>query len=205
MANYCFTNYCIEGNKSSLTKIANAINFTDGYVDNIFKILDEELEIQDYSQWCDAEVIDKDDYSVLMFREENKWRRSENIDRLLSLEEYGQDTKVYFLSQVFESEEHWTNDAEGKYFSMRYNVCIDNGLGGYAYADIDTEQDVVKFCKNHNIEVPQDSKTIEEIRDFCSNNDIEFSCCDIMIRDDHGVITDEVMQQIHVSVEKHIQ
>lgn len=98
MANYCFTNYCIEGNKSSLTKIANAINFTDGYVDNIFKILDEELEIQDYSQWCDAEVIDKDDYSVLMFREENKWRRSENIERLLSLEEYGQDTKVYFLS-----------------------------------------------------------------------------------------------------------
>lgn len=88
---------------------------------------------------------------------------------------------------------------------MRYNVCIDNGLGGYAYADIDTEQDVVNFCKKHNIEVPQDSKTIEEIRDFCSNNDIEFSCCDIMIRDDHGVITDEVMQQIHVSVEKQIQ
>ena len=205
MANYCFTNYCIEGNKSSLTKIANAINFTDGYVDNIFKILDEELEIQDYSQWCDAEVIDKDDYSVLMFREENKWRRSENIERLLSLEEYGQDTKVYFLSQVFESEEHWTNDAEGKYFSMRYNVCINDGEGDYAYADLDTEQDVVKFCIRHNIEVPQDIETIEQLKNFCSNNDIEFSCCDIMIRDDHGVITDEVMQQIHVSVEKHIQ
>lgn len=205
MANYCFTNYCIEGNKSSLTKIANAINFTDGYVDNIFKILDEELEIQDYSQWCDAEVIDKDDYSVLMFREENKWRRSENIEKLLSLEEYGKDTKVYFLSQVFESEEHWTNDAEGKYFSMRYNVCINDGEGDYAYADLDTEQDVVKFCIRHNIEVPQDIETIEQLKNFCSNNDIEFSCCDIMIRDDHGVITDEVMQQIHVSVEKQIQ
>ena len=140
-----------------------------------------------------------------MFREENKWRRSENIERLLSLEEYGQDTKVYFLSQVFESEEHWTNDAEGKYFSMRYNVCIDNGLGGYAYADLDTEQDVVKFCIRHNTEVPQDIKTIEQLKNFCSNNDIEFSCCDIMIRDDHGVITDEVMQQIHVFVEKQIQ
>ena len=85
MANYCFTNYCIEGNKSSLSKIANAINLTDGCVDNIFKILDEELEIQDYSQWCDAEVIDKDDYSVLMFREENKGRRSENIVTALEL------------------------------------------------------------------------------------------------------------------------
>ena len=205
MANYCFTNYCIEGNKSSLTKIANAINFTDGYVDNIFKILDEELEIQDYSQWCDAEVIGEGEHSVLMFREENKWRRSENIERLLSLEEYGQDTKVYFLSQVFESEEHWTNDAEGKYFSMRYNVCTNDGEGDYAYADLDTEQDVVKFCIRHNIEVPQDIETIEQLKNFCSNNDIEFSCCDIMIRDDHGVITDEVMQQIHVSVEKHIQ
>ena len=205
MANYCFTNYCIEGNKSSLSKIANAINLTDGYVDNIFKILDEELEIQDYSQWGDAEVIDEDGYSVLMFREENKWRRSENIERLLSLEEYGQDTKVYFLSQVFESEEHWTNDAEGRYFSMRYNVCINDGEGDYAYADLDTEQDVVKFCIRHNIEVPQDIETIEQLKNFCSNNDIEFSCCDIMIRDDHGVITDEVMQQIHVSVEKQIQ
>lgn len=205
MANYCFTNYCIEGNKPSLSKIANAINLTDGCVDNIFKILGDKLEIQDCSHWCDAEVIDEGDYSVLMFREENKWRRSENIERLLSLEEYGQDTKVYFLSQVFESEEHWTNDAEGRYFSMRYNVCINDGEGDYAYADLDTEQDVVNFCKKHNIEVPQDSKTIEEIREFCSNNDIEFSCCDIMIRDDHGVITDEVMQQIHVSVEKQIQ
>ena len=145
MANYCFTNYCIEGNKSSLSKIANAINLTDGCVDNIFKILGDKLEIQDYSHWCDAEVIDEDGYSVLMFREENKWRRSENIERLLSLEEYGQDTKVYFLSQVFESEEHWTNDAEGRYFSMRYNVCINDGEGDYAYADLDTEQDVVKF------------------------------------------------------------
>lgn len=204
MANYCFTNYCIEGNKSSLSKIANAINFTDGYVDNIFKILDEELEIQDYSQWCDAEVIDEGDYSVLMFREENKWRRSENIEILLSLEEYGQDTKVYFLSQVFESEEHWTNDAIGKYFTMRYNVYIDNSEGGYAYADLDTEQDVVNFCKTHNIEVLEDLETIEQIRDFCSNNDIEFSCCDIMVRDDHGIITDEVMQQIHKFVEKQI-
>ena len=140
-----------------------------------------------------------------MFREENKWRRSENIERLLSLEEYGQDTKVYFLSQVFESEEHWTNDAEGKYFSMRYNVCINDGEGDYAYADLDTEQDVVKFCIRHNIEVRQDIETIEQLKNFCSNNDIEFSCCDIMIRDDHGVITDEVMQQIHVSVEKQIQ
>ena len=205
MANYCFTNYCIEGNKSSLSKIANAINLTDGYVDNIFKILDEELEIQDYSQWCDAEVIGEGEQSVLMFREENKWRRSENIERLLSLEEYGQDTKVYFLSQLFESEEHWTNDAEGKYFSMRYNVCINDGEGDYAYADLDTEQDVVKFCIRHNIEVPQDIETIEQLKNFCSNNDIEFSCCDIMTRDDHGVITDEVMQQIHVSVEKQIQ
>lgn len=109
MANYCFTNYCIEGNKSSLSKIANAINLTDGYVDNIFKILGDKLEIQDYSQWCDTEVIGEGEHTVLMFREENKWRRSENIDRLLSLEEYGKDTKVYFLSQVFESEEHWTN------------------------------------------------------------------------------------------------
>lgn len=205
MANYCFTNYCIEGNKSSLSKIANAINLTDGCVDNIFKILGDKLEIQDYSHWCDAEVIDEDGYSVLMFREENKWRRSENIERLLSLEEYGKDTKVYFLSQVFESEEHWTNDAEGKYFSMRYNVCINDGEGDYAYADLDTEQDVVKFRIRHNIEVPQDIETIEQLKNFCSNNDIEFSCCDIMIRDDHGVITDEVMQQIHVSVEKHIQ
>ena len=205
MANYCFTNYCIEGNKSSLSKIANAINLTDGCVDNIFKILGDKLEIQDCSHWCDAEVIDEDGYSVLMFREENKWRRSENIERLLSLEEYGQDTKVYFLSQVFESEEHWTNDAEGKYFFMRYNVCINDGEGDYAYADLDTEQDVVKFCIRHNIEVPQDIETIEQLKNFCSNNDIEFSCCDIMIRDDHGVITDEVMQQIHVSVEKQIQ
>lgn len=205
MANYCFTNYCIEGNKSSLSKIANAINLTDGCVDNIFKILGDKLEIQDCSHWCDAEVIDEDGYSVLMFREENKWRRSENIEKLLSLEEYGKDTKVYFLSQVFESEEHWTNDAEGKYFSMRYNVCINDGEGDYAYADLDTEQDVVKFCIRHNIEVPQDIETIEQLKNFCSNNDIEFSCCDIMIRDDHGVITDEVMQQIHVSVEKQIQ
>lgn len=205
MANYCFTNYCIEGNKLSLSKIANAINLTDGYVDNIFKILDDKLEIQDYSHWCDAEVLDKDGCCILMFREENKWRRSENIDRLLSLEEYGQDTKVYFLSQVFESEEHWTNDAEGKYFSMRYNVCINDGEGDYAYADLDTEQDVVKFCIRHNIEVPQDIETTEQLKNFCSNNDIEFSCCDIMIRDDHGVITDEVMQQIHVFVEKRIQ
>ena len=172
---------------------------------NIFKILGDKLEIQDCSHWCDAEVIDEGDYSVLMFREENKWRRSENIERLLSLEEYGQDTKVYFLSQVFESEGHWTNDAEGRYFSMRYNVCTNDGEGDYAYADLDTEQDVVKFCIGHNIEVPQDIETIEQIRNFCSNNDIEFSCCDIMIRDDHGVITDEVMQQIHVSVEKQIQ
>ena len=205
MVNYCFTNYCIEGNKSSLSKIAHAINLTDGCVDNIFKILGDNLEIQDYSHWCDAEVIDEDGYSVLMFREENKWRRSENIEKLLSLEEYGQDTKVYFLSQVFESEEHWTNDAEGRYFSMRYNVCINDGEGDYAYADLDTEQDVVKFCIRHNIEVPQDIETIEQLKNFCSNNDIEFSCCDIMIRDDHGVITDEVMQQIHVSVEKQIQ
>lgn len=205
MANYCFTNYCIEGNKSSLSKIAYAINLTDGCVDNIFKILGDKLEIQDYSHWCDAEVIDEVGYSVLMFREENKWRRSENIERLLSLEEYGQDTKVYFLSQVFESEEHWTNDTEGKYFSMRYNVCINDGEGDYAYADLDTEQDVVKFCIRHSIEVPQDIETIEQLKYFCSNNDIEFSCCDIMIRDDHGVITDEVMQQIHVSVEKQIQ
>ena len=205
MANYCFTNYCIEGNKPSLSKIANAINLTDGYVDNIFKILGDKLEIQDYSHWCDAEVIDEDGYRVLMFREENKWRRSENIEKLLSLEEYGKDTKVYFLSQVFESEEHWTNDAEGRYFSMRYNVCINDGEGDYAYADLDTEQDVVKFCIRHNIEVLQDIETIEQLKNFCSNNDIEFSCCDIMIRDDHGVITDEVMQQIHVSVEKQIQ
>lgn len=204
MANYCFTNYCIEGNKSSLSKIANAINLTDGYVDNIFKILDEELEIQDYSHWCDAEVIDKGDYSVLMFREENNWRRSENIERLLSLEEFGQDTKVYFLSQVFESEEHWTNDAEGKYFTMRYNVCINDGEGDYAYADFNTEQDVVNFCKKHNIGISRDLDTIEQLRDFCSNNDIEFSCCDIMIRDDHGVITDDVIQQIHRFVEKQI-
>ena len=124
MANYCFTNYCIEGNKSSLSKIANAINLTDGCVDNI---------------------------------------------------------------------------------SMRYNVCINDGEGDYAYADLDTEQDVVKFCIRHNIEVPQDIETIEQLKNFCSNNDIEFSCCDIMLRDDHGVITDEVMQQIHVSVEKQIQ
>ena len=136
-----------------------------------------------------------------MFREENKWRRSENIDRLLSLKEYGQDTKVYFLSQVFESEEHWTNDAEGKYFTMRYHVCIDEGEKDCVYTDLDTEQDVVNFSKRHNIKVPRDLETIEQIRDFCSNNDIEFSCCDIVIRDDHGVITDEVMHQIHVFVE----
>ena len=87
---------------------------------------------------------------------------------------------------------------------MRYNVCIDNSEGGYAYADLDTEQDVVNFCKTHNIEVLEDLETIEQIRDFCSNNDIEFSCCDIMVRDDHGIITDEVMQQIHKFAEKQI-
>ena len=47
MANYCFTNYCIEGNKSSLSKIANAINLTDGCVDKRLKMAGEKQEIQD--------------------------------------------------------------------------------------------------------------------------------------------------------------
>lgn len=129
MANYCFTNYRLQGEKETLLRIAEAINAKNaegecGWIGDIFQRLgiDVDTDKDLPTWWYDGAVTESGDGAVLSFREEAKWWQSGYMDRLIEHFNDHLADKAFFLSEVFEEELHKTNDSEGVFFPYRYVV-----------------------------------------------------------------------------------
>ena len=121
MANYCFTNYWIEGDKKVLDKLAATIG-KGKYVNEILPEMgmpfsDLSFQEEGYPYWRDAQIID----GVLCFTEEARWEQSQCLWNLMRQENSGIEDIRYY-SEVSESELYETNDSEGKHFPFRFTV-----------------------------------------------------------------------------------
>ena len=124
MANYCFTKYWVEGEESSLCKLAALI----GEGKKVTEILPEiGIPFSDLSfreegcpYWYDASISN----GVLRFTEEAKWEQSQCLWKLKYMEGSG-ISEIYYYSLVSESGFYETNDEEGEYFPYRITVFCD--------------------------------------------------------------------------------
>lgn len=126
MANYAFTKYCVEGKKESLTKLADAINKSEGWASKSYENLGLEYTESGRAEWETGAVVeDKEGISVLKFTEAYPYCKSDLLDEALAQLFPEEEFAIYFLSEIFESCIHETNDVEGKYFPDRYVVFTD--------------------------------------------------------------------------------
>lgn len=165
MANYCFSNYVVEGKIETLTRIKDAIN-------NVNKRSEEAKEIRlhlgdilvelglypDYEtlkaaaeecgetpeglgiagDWLDAKIEEINGQSVLTFREEYKWNCSCNMERLSEMEGFKDGiTGVYRYSEEGGCGIYETTDSERKYFTDEYIKSL-----GYEPEEIDEASDM---------------------------------------------------------------
>ena len=175
MANYCFTQYAVEGSKEVLEKICNAINAGEGLTEKSIENLGldtAELE-EGYQYWHRAEweegahVDEIGGKSVLFFTEAYPWMKADIIDAVLSM--LGEkEPKIYYLAECFEEEVHYTNDAEGRYFPERFRVYTDNDDDDMYFK---TEEEALAHIRE-SYELPDDFDTFEKIEAYCDENDL---------------------------------
>jgi len=198
MAEFNFTKYAIEGKKEVLTRIADTINSSDGYTKSV---LDELGLKYDEDQWDDlnraewendARIEEHDGTTVLFFTQAYPWERASIVDWVL--EEMGEpDSIIYFLSECPEDEVYETNDIEGKYFPERYRVYTEEDDDDVYF---NTEEEAIAHIRKQ-CDIPDDIEDIEDILDWCDDNDIECAIneieviyCSLGDIDDDGFLID---------------
>lgn len=168
MANYCFTDYAIEGKKEVLERVADAINRGDSFMQNSIENLGLKFDAEEYAphaEWeTGAQVEDRDGVSVLFFTQAYPWEHMDVIDDVLA--QLGEpDAKIYMLMQRFEDGIHETNDHEGKYFPERYLVYTAEVFDG-AVSFVTKEEALAHIRKQYNIS--DDYDTLEKLEDYCN-------------------------------------
>lgn len=138
MANYAFTKYRVEGKKESLTKIAEAINNGEGWALQSFQNLGLPYNASCRAEWETGAVVeDKEGYSVLAFTEAYPYCKSELLDEALAQLFPNEKFEIYYLSEIFESCIHETNDEKGKYFPYKCVVCTDSDDGDVYFPTVE--------------------------------------------------------------------
>lgn len=133
MANYCISNYVVEGKREVLDRIRVNIQMVqekyeaDGWSQlNLVSVLSEiGVEIAGYigvaSNWMDAKLEEIGGQTVLTFREEYKWNCSCNMEMIAQLPQFKDDiTAVYRYSEEPGCGIYETTDKDRKYFTDEY-------------------------------------------------------------------------------------
>ena len=188
MANYCSTNYVVEGDIEILKRLQTAIN--EGYKANrdakkstlcmqdVFEklgydnpdALPEGIGLD--GEWMQAEIENVDGTEVLKFQEEYKWDCSCNMEILAEEVEpfAGKITGVYRRSEEPGCGIYEVNDLQGKYFPEKYSVWYDGGDSGCYEGICMDERDVVDAVRTIRPEIPENA-TIQDIKEFAEGKD----------------------------------
>lgn len=185
MANYCFTQYAVEGSKDVLEKICNAINAGEGLTEKSIENLgldtaelEEEYEYWYRAEWEEGAHVDEiGGKSVLFFTEAYPWMKADIIDAVLNM--LGEkESRIYYLAECFEEEVHYTNDAEGKYFPERFYVDTYNDDEEMYFK---TKEEALAHIRE-SYELPDDFDTFEKIEAYCDENDLTCELDSIEVR-----------------------
>lgn len=190
MANYCCTKYAVEGSKDVLQKIAEAINsLKDPYIPDVIQKLglDTSAISEDFEEWGggywkeggDARVEEISGKSVLFFGESNAWNKLDAIDWIMAKLEQP-CAPIYYLSEISEQEEHYTNDVDGKYFPYRFAACTENDDDDVYFVN---EADMLKHIRTQ-YELGEEYATLEKIEAYCEENDLLCYHCEIELDPD---------------------
>lgn len=183
MANWCITDYRIEGSEESLKKINDALlnhavveDSSDNWEGNVLIALgytEKELRDANTKYYLRGFVTyyepPKSFEYPLSLNCEEAWNVT---DFRKLLEEKLPDVKVYFTAEEPGCEYYVTNDEEGIYFPDRYYV--DAYIGNDWYSEyFGTKEDALEYISQIS-----DCKTEEDIEKFNENqeDDEEYIC-----------------------------
>jgi len=171
MANYCKSEYRVEGKKETLQKIMEVINSTYKEIgeqhfdmETIFERLGIPTENFEFlGDWRDANMIEADGQSVLAFVEYYKWIASMNMEQVAALPAYKDDiTAVYRYSEDEAGDIFEVSDPEGKYFPERFRTGCRDKQNEIVDEKCMDEQAVIALFRQYYPEVKAEI-TLEEL------------------------------------------
>lgn len=162
MREICFLSVRLEGEKERLEALADMLDTEGGF------------ECVDFNPLWEHESRSFLD-EILEVKVENILGKSV-LCMDIRLDEYYGDYReradmsagIYYKIGIVESEEHWTNDIEGKYFNQPFFVDLVNDQGKEVAKEFSTYQDVIGFVKKSCSGIPDYLMTIEKIDEYLS-------------------------------------
>lgn len=80
---------------------------------------------------------------------------------------------AFFELHTIGTDEHWTNDVNRKVFICPYHVVMLDETGEELQGNFRSEEEAVKFVTANNSNIPGNLTTLNEINDYCMNNELE--------------------------------
>lgn len=172
----------------TLRRICDAINASGGWAGAAVAALGlspEDFE-QEYEQWQRAEweegarVEEADGRAVLFFTEAYPWMKADIIDRVL--DELGEkELKIYYLTECFEEDVHFTNDSEGRHFPERFRVYTENDDDDVYFR---TEEQALEHIRaSYGLSTGYD--TYEKVKTWCNGQGLCCAMDPIEVREQH--------------------
>ena len=189
MANWASTSYCIEGSKKDLKRLYKLIDgfmtgkekpfwedSAENWLGNVIKALgatEEQMKNNYLRGFIETYELDGD---VLRIAAEEAWGTT---DFRHILKKLMPELTIYYIVEEPGFEVYATNDADGKYFTERFNVdaCVDgHGYWEYFQEEKETMDYVASLLKKDNIteaDITQWNMEHEEEGDFIHVHEFE--------------------------------
>lgn len=189
MANWASTSYCIEGSKKDLKRLYKLIDgfmtgkekpfwedSAENWLGNVIKALgatEEQMKNNYLRGFIETYELDGD---VLRIAAEEAWGTT---DFRHILKKLMPELTIYYIVEEPGFEVYATNDADGKYFTERFNVdaCVDgHDYWEYFQEEKETMDYVASLLKKDNIteaDITQWNMEYEEEGDFIHVHEFE--------------------------------
>lgn len=156
MANTCFTEYRIVGEKNSLLSLVNIIErVAQDTLDECYNFremsealglnLEEELDMK--GKWLNARIDLSSEPTVVSFLEEHAWKPSSLGHNLIHNSSLGKGVRaIYTRSSDWDARIHTCDDSEGLFFpeTLAYYCKGDKYIGFCK-----SEEDALKWCREN--------------------------------------------------------